>query len=783
MPKEGRTPISLDIFLKVNEDTDIRKLQPSELSELENAVLDNPYGKIHVRGGLDQKNSNSAGGSIHTLINVKDVAGTEMLLAGLTTTIKRATTGTWTTIKSSLTGTGRFEWTPIKGGLAITNGYDKPFVLFDTNFGSTENLELERPDVTAQQGQLADNGTIGTPFGDLEYDQMYTWCWVYVTETGERSEPSQPFTFLRTGSASFMKDQYNERVLFRNVPVPTDSRITSKWLYRTEGSDWGIAGEVDEDGKFFYLAGKFDPSVTDLVDSVADTELDFSDILIYTRTPLKANYITRSNGRLFLGGVTIQQYNYVGHIQRVRTVPAGTTTNWQGTGVNYINSVTDGHPVTYGAGGNLDASSYYMWAVTFVDKFGLESKPMYTNCAQSGATNKTATLTMLFDARLGSYERIDTNAVARRYYRTEGQAGTFTWDQYPFYYQGEETYDPLDTLNRNLPTTYTDAVADGSLDTTKYWSGGVLTRNADPVQPAVFKSAITFSQVDQEAYSKLENIRQIFEEDGDTITGIFDDGNGVLIFKENSIVKLYHTGSPDNWYIRKIWEEHGCDTPKSLVKQGSTYYFVNRNRPYRMVSGQPPQYIGLGKQTTWDTVSTVISVTANDEWAIFAVQIGSNYSALIFDNKLETWYQFNWATNAITAVGMKKYNTFWTKNLFLASYNNTVYQYAPDDPTDDILVDEVQPVITFPAFKVSDDTECKLREVYINTDIVGTVTIQPYSDSAGLSPKTFTGDKIIRAQFSDVGISSYWTINLTGDFTQLHAIKVDLRPVERRING
>lgn len=780
MAREGRVPISLDTFLKVNEDSDIRKLQPTELVELENAVLDNPYGKIHVRGGMDSKNANGTGGNVHTLINVKDVAGNEHLLAGLTTTIKRATTGVWTTIKSSLTGTGRFEWTPIKGGIAFTNGYDKPFVLFGTNFGTEEDLQLERPDVTLQQGQRATSGTIGSPLGDLETGKIYTWCWVYVTETGERSEPSNPFTLRSSGSGTFLSN-YNGRVLFRNVPVPTDTRIKSKWLYRTEGSDWGLAGEVDEAGKIFYLAGKFDASVTDVVDSVADNELDFSNILIFTGTPLKANYITRSNGRLFLGGVTIQEYNYIGHVQRVRTVGSATL-NWNGTGVDYGDMSNDGHPVTIAGGGSLDNNAYYMWAVTFVDKYGLESKPMYTNVVFTGATGGTATLTMLTDARLGSYERISTEIVARRYYRTQGQVATFTWDDFPFYYQGEEVYEPLDTLNRNLPITYVDATSDASLDTGKYWSNGVLYRDADPVQPAVFQSAVVFSQVDQEAYFKLENIRQVFEEDGDTLTGMYDDGNGVLLFKQNSIIKLYHTGSPDNWYIRKVWEEHGCDTPKSLVKQGSTYYFVNRNRPYRMVSGQAPQYIGFGKQTTWDT-ATVISVTANDEWVIFLVSIGSNYSALIFDSKLETWYQFNWGTTAITAVGMKKYDTFWTKNLFMCSTAGVIFQYAPDDPTDDILVDEVQPVITFPAFKVSDDTECKLREVYINTDIVGTVTIQAYSDSAGIAPMNFTGDKVIRAQFADVGVSSYWTISLTGDFTQLHAIKVDLRPIERRVNG
>lgn len=777
--KEGRVPVLFDTFIKVNEDADIRKLAPNELAELENAVLDNPYGKIHVRGGMDSKNIFGSGaGDIHKLINAKDKGGNEYLLAGLVSTIKRSTTGAWTTIKSSLSGTGRFEYAPIKGGLAITNGYDEPFVLFGTAFGTTENLRLERPDVTAQQIQRCKSTT---PTGELGATKVYLWCWVYVTETGERSEPSNPFTWLRTGSGS-VTTTTQKQFLFRNVPVPTDSRIISKWLYRTEGSDWGLTGEVDEAGKIFYLAGKFDATLTDVVDGIADEELDFSDILIFTRTPEKANYITRSNGRLFLGGVTVRQYHYRMHWQRSLNVGAGDTLNWNGSGIDYENSIYSGHPVSVSAGGNLDADSWYMWAVTFVNKDGLESPPMYTNVTKTSVANKTATLSELFDARVNAYERLDKDIVARRYYRTEGHASTFTWDEKYFYYLTQEDYEPLDIVNRYLPTTYIDDVADTSLDSTKYWYQGALTRDADPAQPVTFSSAIAFSQVDQEAYFVLENIRQIFEEDGDTITGMFDDGNGVIIFKQNSIIKLYHTGSPDNWYIRKVWEEHGCDTPKSLTKIGSTYYFVYRKRPYKMVSGQAPQYIGFGKQTTWNT-ATVIDTTINDEWVIFLVQISTSYSTLIWDTKLETWYQFNWGANEITSVGMKKYDTFWTKNLFLCSVDGVIFQYLPTDPTDDILVDEVQPIITFPAFKIDDSTKSKLREVYINTDIVGTVTLQAYSESAGLTPLTFTGGYLIRKQFGNTGVSSYWKMQLTGDFTQLNSIKAELRPTGRMING
>ena len=77
------------------------------------------------------------------------------------------------------------------------------------------------------------------------------------------------------------------------------------------------------------------------------------------------------------------------------------------------------------------------------------------------------------------------------------------------------------------------------------------------------------------------------------------------------------------------------------------------------MSGQSPQYIGFGKQDTLDDM-TVINAVATDNWLIYACTSGSNHYMLIYDRIVRTWYQFNLATNDLTAVFAKRFDDFWT---------------------------------------------------------------------------------------------------------------------------
>ena len=790
MPKENRTPVLFDTFAKVNEDTDVNKLQQGELPRLEDGVLDRAFGKVKSRGGFSIQSGLSLSPSgLGRIINVKDNAGTPYLIAGDTGSIYLGNTSFSATIKTGLSGKARFGYAQMDDELIITNGAQKPFVVTGAGFTTNYNLELQRPDVRTQIAQLT-TGNVGL----LRSNSNYKWIWVYVTDTGEKSMPSLPFTYGNGGTLAGQR-----QVLFSNIEVPTDPRITSKWLYRTEGGTaqgTALVGTSDSvQGAIYYLVNKFEPSVTQVIDGIPDTELDFSELIVIPRVPVKADYAVTSNNRLFFGGITVDQKYYNPPTQRGQNKGSATVVN----GVTYDDYTIPSGGARYdilsatttavGQATGLTQNYYYSWAITFVDKNGFESDPIYTNVYQpTGASGNYVQPNMLVtgapsqvsmcDAYLGSSSRIDPNAVERRIYRNIGTAVAYTDPTTKNYYLVQsDKYDPLDTTQRRLPD-FIDTVSDATLAGNDQL---VLTNYK------TFDSGITWSQPDKQAFIRLENVRQVFEEDGDPIVGMFDDGNGVLIFKTNSIVKLYHTGAPENWYIRKVWLEHGCDNEKSLLKAGDVYYFQYRKRNYAMPTGGQPQYIGFGKQKTFD-LHTILDGGANDEWLTYATQYGSNYYLLTYDKKIQTWYQFNLGTKATPVLWFHKYtDAYFTSGQLCIMTDRRICKYD-ESLTQDTFVSGATSNITvtvqLPRIHMPDYSLAKIRNVVMNVTRTSTVTLQVTSDTTTFSAVNLPASLEVPARMVGVNgrvASLYFDLTLSGIFQYLDYIRVDLRPVRQGV--
>ena len=190
MPKQNRVSILIDKFLRVNEDVSLDGLAEGDIPLMTDMVLDNPYGKPHTRGGFEEINSNDASSSVGKIIDVKSKNGTNYMLAGISTLIQRSAGAAWTTIKSGLTGSGSeygyFRHTAFGDDILITNLLDKPFRLAGNDLSTTTDLEIEKPDLS-QVSIRSVNSDVGS-MEEISYG--YYYMMVYVTEVGERSNPS-----------------------------------------------------------------------------------------------------------------------------------------------------------------------------------------------------------------------------------------------------------------------------------------------------------------------------------------------------------------------------------------------------------------------------------------------------------------------------------------------------------------------------------------------------------------------------------------------------------------
>jgi hypothetical protein len=671
--KQNRFKKSFGNFLRVNEDVAMDKLRDGELASLRNAVLDNPFGQITMRGGYEEKNTNQPTGAIQKIVDVRspnpDGSGNvNYLLAGNNgDRISRSVGGAWTDVRTGL-NSGSFRHAPFNDSLVFTNGVDDPFILSGDDLSDDSILEIEEASVLDIEGQLST-----TDAGFLPNGTIWHYILVYVTDDGQQSNPSIPFTFVRSNPAGLptliipMTAEIGKtKVLFSALPVSSDTRVTKKKLYRTEG----FINSFDTpttDATIFYLIEKLDNDVTQYADGIADEDLDFSDTITYLRVPESAKYLAESNDRLFLANVNVRQKNYFSGWSTVRDHDAGNQTV---DGVTYANSTIEGNLDILDTSDNatgLTDGYFYQYMYTYMDINGLESDPSYGIVIEvpTGATGKQKVITYYYGyAGVGANDMVNNpQLISMKVYRTIGFASTFA--------QNANTFYLIEEVNRQHTTrpvagevsyVYTDSTNDTT--TTPY-----ATTDKE------HQSAIAWSQVDRPALFYLENIRQIFRDSGDVITGIFDDGNGVLIFKEKSIIKLYHTGAPQNWYIRKIYTEHGCDEPLSIVKVGNTYYFRFRKRVYSYVSGGVPKYISFGKQKTL-SLHTVLDAGATDKWLIYTTSYAGGQYQLIFDRQLNTWYEFTMGAVNATATLIKKYTDFWTAgNFYPVAKVGKTYEY------------------------------------------------------------------------------------------------------------
>ena len=561
-------PLTLNSFSKINETLDPELIQQNELVGSINCVLDklNEVGKPNKRGGWTRFNTNVIDATlpIKSLHDVKDEADSNYLLGVSGTKLRKSLNGTgaWSDVKTGLTTGLRTRITTYGSRHILTNGTDKPFIVEGVDFATINNLELETPNTQDFSG----NGTTG---GSLDTDSTYVYTVIYRTENGERSDYGCPYRIAISGS--------DNEIDLSNIPIPSDSRIASKELYRTEGN-----------GKIFYLLTILDIAATSYNDVIADTGLILSQPLFEVNIPVKAKYICEHKDRIILGYISILTTSI---IQK----PFSNIT------------LTD-------LGGGSLAAGTYKYKSSFVYRDGTESiLSPYASITVATGTSKISV--SVYGALIGASSTWNTDIIALRVYRTTNGGSTYYWIG--------------DAFNDNIAA---DELSDASLVGNAQYPKSGQDTNID------YPNGIAISNIGTPSEFPADNIFLIGNDDTDIITGIFDDDNGIMIFKERSIYKQYsNTSSVLNWQLDKLQEKFGADI---ATKNGNEYLVLFKKRVWR-VQGSSRQEIP-GFEYSFDQADTIYDLIYYPKlkWYLFSISSSGVYCIYRYSEVTGSWAYF-----------------------------------------------------------------------------------------------------------------------------------------------
>lgn len=205
---------------------------------------------------------------------------------------------------------------------------------------------------------------------------------------------------------------------------------------------------------------------------------------------------------------------------------------------------------------------------------------------------------------------------------------------------------------------------------------------------------------------------------GNSIQGLVDDEDGILVIKKNSICKILDLGEPLNWQIHKIVSQIGCDEPLSVQRIGGRVYFLNNKQLYRYPDSINTP-VNSDLKTTLSTLTTLRDSGYSNfyQWYILLVTctvsgVATKY-ALIYDEKFNTWYKFSSIGISFECVAEKLHGANRGQLLFSDSEANTLVKY---DET--VSLDGSSEITCYLKFKtfVSGDADAlfRLRKLWAN---------------------------------------------------------------------
>lgn len=206
-----------------------------------------------------------------------------------------------------------------------------------------------------------------------------------------------------------------------------------------------------------------------------------------------------------------------------------------------------------------------------------------------------------------------------------------------------------------------------------------------------YTSTVKFSAIDSEIFPAANEFN-VFKNDNDAITGIFSDNNGVVVFKERNIYKIYtETDDSTYWQLRKVVNGVGCSDPYSIVQIKDLGFIFCMNNVFYVWSGQgEPVSISDPIQSTLDAL-TFTDITGTyyhkDNWVIWAYSTsGITGQALVYDLNLKVWYHFVKNTIDAAQPNLALLYPYVTKTgvLLFGSSFNRLYYYNRSSYVDDL---------------------------------------------------------------------------------------------------
>lgn len=742
-------------FARVNESVAPEFLQDSELASLTNGVLDSKQGVAVKRGGFVRFNTNATSGDIKSLHDVVDDAGTDFLLASNSTLLQKTSGGAFSSVKTGLTTGLKTRIQAIGNGrYIVSNGTDSPFIIQGTAFADTFDLGLLKPNTSAVTGSQNNSAT-----GSLDAESIYIYILVNQSDDGTLSAPSRPFTY-NDRSSGFRSTSATQKMLrFDNLPSPSaDSRVSSVRVYRTVGIP--ETGSSYAGARTFYYLKTISITATYFTDEQADSELDTSQSIEFFAMPLTFKYMAMQYDRVFYASPKLTNKCYIepAYANRSGAPPAGYNDGYA------MRATTPGTVVN-----GLDDGALYQWRVVFTDIYGNQSDPLDSETYTTPGSPGTNT-TDVYVVNLPITDIISTLPLQKReLYRTEGDGSTFY---------------KLSDLNL-AQADFHDIYADGSLL-------GQYTAQTTTTYP----SSVAFSEIGLPSNIPDGNLIDVFPDDGDIITGIVDDTDGVLVFKRYSICKIYTAGSPQNWRVIKIIANIGCTEPETLYKNGNEYFFICNKQAYIYRAGQV-QEIGEIFKNTLATVTTWNSISYDPvrKWYVLGVVITATHFVLVYDLKLNTWYKFS-ITKA-DAIGYKRYGT--GANTLLVGDGTYVIKYDTTVTADNQAgsTTQYQMTLATKTYVVPEGIgKIRLRKYWANylktasQDITSTISDPDSADNVSASDTTGSGSKnyevVTDAMISGGTLKVARKVNftLTGvGLEQLYGLKLQYNPINRGSRG
>lgn len=735
--------INLDKFRRINESFSPELLSDDETSVFENLVLDDETGRPKKRGGWSPFNTNQidSSGTVTSLHDIISSDGTNYVVAGINGKLRKSTNGTGTWSDVTTKGTPPYRMASYADGFIFTDGSALPFLVRGADLSTVTDLEITPMDVTSVNTGHAGGGNLGLG--------MYKWVFCYVTDTGELSPPSIPLTH-HYDAAYITTDASAKRVGFEGLTASTDNRVTGIRVFRTKAmTETGTGSEI------YYYVTQLANEDQNWFDEMSDDDLG-SEAFDFLNCPTTSKYLTVHKDRVWHGYISRTVKNWIRPaLSATDTFNAtnGSVTTAFSAGVAF--SISDG-----GAAGSSLGDGTYTYKIEFIDSDGLRSDAITSNSVSIDVGDKIVFNRLPFSNN-GNIVRADV-------YRDIDGAGYYKiWDYVPTW------YNIVDSLLAIEDTGFADGTAYTSNSSTE-----------------TTKTGLAFSEIGYSGSYPSENLRNIFPDDGDEITGVYDDLDGLLIFKKNSICKIYTSGSPVNWRLVKLLDKIGSDQPNSIAKYGGDYFFIQYNKCYRFNSSG---YEDIGEAIKDTLVNwTYRSATASKRWYILGVVYSTTYKFLIYDMMLKSWYKFT--TPADPYIAMIKEQGTSVGTIITANASYLLYYGTGSVDTDQAdNQTAITPTLRTKTFRFPDGISlARLRKLKFNykkldsNNVVITIVnpdsgvTNTYTDSTNATlssdwktyEPSFASDSLI--------VTPKLYINVTGaGLIEWGDLRLELRPVNR----